>query len=258
MTKKNFSLIFSLAIAVLVFGCAMPAAASNGGKDKGFAKKAPIVKSACVKFNNLSDTIGQRMINGEAKLERIKASSSLNLAERQGKWDKFLAASRANWNVKGDKQFSKLERRASTTAEKEAVAAFKATMTAAVAVRQAAVDKAIADYRAGLKDKMAARQAALNAAITAYKNAADAAFAKAKLDCASSTNFKIVNNALKASLKAAQDKFKADRQAVEKLGPDVKALTAAKKTAIDKAISNFKTAADNAKAALKAAFGIVK
>lgn len=258
MTKKNFSLIFSLAVIVLVFGCVMPAAASNEGRDKKFIKKAPIVKSACVKFNNLSDAIGGRMINSEAKLERIRASSSLNLAERQGRWDKYLAAGRANWSAKGDKQFSKLERRASTTAEKEAVAVFKTTMTAAVAARQAAVDKAIANYRLGLKDKMSARQTALNTAITAYKTAADAAFAKAKLDCASSTDYKIINNALKVSLKAAQDKFKADRQAIEKLGPDVKALNAAKKAAIDKAVSDFKAIAEKAGKALKAAFGIVK
>lgn len=242
----------------LVFGCAMPAAASSEGARKDFKVRAPIAKGICANVNKLSDEIGQKMINGQAKLERIKASSSIILADRQGKRDAQLAASRATWSAKRDIQFIKLERRASTTAEKAAVAAYKAAMTTAISAREAAVNKAIADYRTGLKEKMAVRQTALNAAITTYKNAADAAFAKAKLDCASSTDYKVVNNALKAALKAAQDKFKADREAIEKLGPDVKALTETKKTAIEKAVSNFKTAADNAKVALKAAFGIIK
>jgi hypothetical protein len=258
MMKKNFSLIFSLVIAALVFGFVMPAAASTEGANRGNKAKAPIAKGICAAVNNLSDKIGQKMIDSGAKFEKKKADNNNALAERQGKRDSQLAANRANWNEKSDKQFVKLERRASSTAEKDAVTAFKTAMKTAIATRQAAVDKAVADYRAGLKDKMSARQVALDTAIVTYKAAQQTAFDKAKADCAANVDQKTANNTLKAALKAAQDKFKTDRQAIEKLGPNVEALTAAKKVAIDKAVSDFKVAAEKARIALKTAFGIVK
>jgi len=247
MTKKNLSLIFSLAIIALVFGCVLPAAASTEG-----------AKGVCANINNLADKIGQRLVDSGEKIEKKKAERDSALAERHGNWDKKLADLRANWSEKHDKQLSKLEKRATTTTEKEAINTFKTTMTAALAARKAAIDKAISDFRAGLKEKLSARQNALDAAITAYKSAKEAAFAKAKADCSANIDSKVVLSTLKGSLKAAQDKFKADRQAIEKLGPDVKQLTAAKKEAIAKAVSDFKVIAEQARTALKTAFGIIK
>ncbi len=55
-------------------------------------------------------------------------------------------------------------------------------------------------------------------------------------------------------MKAAQDKFKSDRQAVEKLKDSLEPVRAARKQAVEKALADFKAAMEKARADLKAAF----
>ncbi len=56
-------------------------------------------------------------------------------------------------------------------------------------------------------------------------------------------------------MKSAQDKFKSDRQAIEKLKDSLEPIRATRKQAVEKAIADFKTAMEKARTDLKAAFG---
>jgi hypothetical protein len=56
-------------------------------------------------------------------------------------------------------------------------------------------------------------------------------------------------------MKAAQDKFKSDQQAIEKLRDSLEPVRAARKAAVEKAIADFKAAMEKARQDLKAAFG---
>jgi hypothetical protein len=55
-------------------------------------------------------------------------------------------------------------------------------------------------------------------------------------------------------MKAAQDKFKSDRQAIEKLKDLLEPIRASRKAEVEKAIADFKAAMEKARADLKAAF----
>jgi len=56
-------------------------------------------------------------------------------------------------------------------------------------------------------------------------------------------------------MKTAQDKFKSDRQAIEKLKDSLEPIRAARKQEAEKAIADFKAAMEKARADLKAALG---
>ena len=59
-------------------------------------------------------------------------------------------------------------------------------------------------------------------------------------------------------LKAARGQYILDKQGIDKLGEQVKALTDARKAAFEKAKEDFKVALEKAKADLKAVFGEIK
>jgi hypothetical protein len=56
-------------------------------------------------------------------------------------------------------------------------------------------------------------------------------------------------------VKTANEKFKEDRKAIEKVDAQIGTLKTARKASVDKAIADFKTALEKAKADLKAAWG---
>jgi hypothetical protein len=58
-----------------------------------------------------------------------------------------------------------------------------------------------------------------------------------------------------ASLNAAKDKLRADRDALETIGEQVKALVDARRAAVEQAKTDFKAALEAAKDDLKAALG---
>ena len=63
----------------------------------------------------------------------------------------------------------------------------------------------------------------------------------------------MIREAFRVSMKAAQDKFKSDQQAIEKLHGSFESVRAVRKQAMDKAMADFKAIAEKARAALKAA-----
>ena len=77
-----------------------------------------------------------------------------------------------------------------------------------------------------------------------------------KTDCAAGVVPATARATYMASMKAAHDKFKVDRDAIEKLGAKIEALAKIRNTAVKKAMDDFKTAAEAARATLKAALGV--
>jgi len=83
-----------------------------------------------------------------------------------------------------------------------------------------------------------------------------AALASAKSSCAAGTAPATVRTNLKAALDVARANLETARKSVEKVGPNLDTLKAARKAAVDKANADFKAAVQAALAKLKAALGV--
>lgn len=212
------------------------------------------LKGFCARLPDISSKITQRMDEKDAKLEEKSAEILSRLETRRTERDAKLAEKRAEWDAKRAEIFAKLEDKAETDEQKQAVAVFVGAVQEAVAVRRAAVDAAVQDFREGLAEAIAARQATVNGITGAFRASTEEALAKASSDCEAGTAPATVRENFRVELKAARDKFASDKGEVDKLKTSREALVTARREAIKQAVDTFKATLEQARAALKAAF----
>jgi hypothetical protein len=242
-SKKILTIVLGLAIATNLF---LPVAS--------FAQTTTVANRFCTNIDKILSPIDQRIADREGKLQAKRQEISDNLAKRINERD---AKKLENRNVRDDNrdaQYAKLEAKATTDAQKQAVASFKTTVESAVSARKATVDSAIQALRQSVDQSITARKSAVDAAINAFKNSRTAAMEKAKADCVAGVDAKTVRETYRTSMKAAQDKFKSDFQAIEKLKGSFETVRAERKQAVEKAIADFKVVMEKARADLKTAF----
>jgi len=212
--------------------------------------------NACERIARLATTMETRVNEGRSKILARRDERTSKLDERRKDREERLGDRREKWEDAWEKKIERLEDRSGTNTA--AIAAFKTAMAAAWKTRDAAIDAANKAFRTGLEKLIAEKKTAVENASLAFKNAVAAAFAKAKSDCASGVAPETVMTNLRASLKAAQDKFQSDRKAIEGIGAKVKELVRTRQAAVEKAKADFKAAAEKARADLKAALMVSK
>lgn len=244
--RKTATVVFG---GVALAGILVPALvlAQTGDTNQG-------AKGFCTQLSTISSNIEQRLADRDSKLEAKRAEIQSRIEERRSERDARLVAMRTKWDANRAKHFAKLEERAQTDEQKQAVVAFTGAVNAAIAARRATVDTAIQNFRDGVGGLITSRKTSVDAAITTFKNSVQLALEKAQSDCASGVSPITVRKNLLADLKAAQEKFVSDKQDIEKMEDPTESLIAARKEAIEKAIDDFKATVEQARVDLKAAF----
>jgi hypothetical protein len=90
--------------------------------------------------------------------------------------------------------------------------------------------------------------------MSVFKNSTNLAFEKAKSDCVAGTPPVTVRTNFHTAFKTAHDKFLSDQSSAEKLTSVIQNVVIARKSALNKALSEFKTSMENARKSFKASF----
>ena len=248
--RANFKKILRTGFwGLLVIGALVPIwifaqNANDSQKAKGF----------CALISNLASKYDQRVANRETKLEEKRSEIENRIAERWTQRDAKLTEKRAKWDTNRDEHFAKLEEKAVTDEQKQALLVFKQAVTAAIAARRAAINEAIDDFRRGVEQAKIDRKSAADALRNTFRNSIRAAFEKAKTDCDVGVDPATIRTNFRAEVKTAKEKFESDRQELEKLQTSMETLINTRKEAIKKAIEDFKTVMETARTEFKAAF----
>lgn len=209
----------------------------------------------CSRFADHAATIATNMGERKNAFEDRKANRAGTVDENRDNRDGKLEDKRSDADARRSEMYAKLESKANTDDEKDAVDDFKKTIEKAVDVRRDAVNAAIADFRTGADAAAATRKDDVEAMADAFTKAVNAAVEKAKSDCASGATPATVRTNFQAALKVARENLQADRSASEKLKTQIQVLADARKVSIEKALSSFKATLELAKGDLKKAFG---
>ena len=278
--KKNYSnevkYGLALVVALSLFGSIAVFAADNGGSDaSNSGSAAPLGRGRGGgrmmrqggEGNNGSEgnggaggnicaRISDMAAQAEQKVTQIKTPQDrlTNWEEKSKEHDAKLAALRTQWDSNRSAQFTALEAKAMTDAQKKAVTDFEATTKTAISVRRAAIDAAMSTFRVGVKNLIGTREQGVSGDRTAFEAAIKAAYDTVQADCQKNVDPATVKTNLKNAIVAARSKFKLDKQAVPKVGADIQALIATRKQAVEKALADFKTTMETARASLKKAF----
>lgn len=209
----------------------------------------------CANVTNLKTKTDQKIVAIETKLQTDWSSRDAKISANRSKRDATLAADRAKWSSDRSNQFAKLEAKATTATASAAVKTFESQITSAISARETAVDSAISTYRAGVDKIISDRKNAIDSAISTFIASVDSAFSKASTDCANNVAPATVRQETVTSLKTARQTFQAARSSLTKFSDAFAPLDAARKAAVQTAIDNFKTTAQQARDELKLALG---
>jgi hypothetical protein len=207
------------------------------------------IMDICSRLSDLENKFIQKISQGENSEDRF-AQWKNNVTQHDSK----LAELRAEWDANRNAQFSKLEEKATTEAQKKAVSDFETIVKDAIAKRRAAVDVALEAFRSGVKDLINSRTEGASTDKTALIDAIHAAFEAAKSNCSDNTKLTDIKTILKKSIQAAREKFMADKKNTPKVGEGIQALIDARKEAVGKALADFKATMEKARTDLKKAF----
>ncbi len=252
-TKKS---IVSLGIAGILLAPVQTLAAGplDAIRNTLRGKTDPEVSAnVCMRITAYSSELVTRVTDRATSLDSTFKQNKALLEADTAALNKALKESRGEYDKNRTEQIAKLAARATTTAQIDAVLAFKNAVDKAVAARRNSVDGAVKIFREGLNTVLDARAAAISQSAAEFKAAVDLASAKAKKDCASGVDSKAVRANFNTDLQTAQETFASHRKAIDQIDVKVRSLINARQVALDTAYADFAAAVQKAGEDLKKA-----
>jgi hypothetical protein len=240
--------------AALLLSFALPAFAREPRTNEpvNLGVRADSTVNVCERISQASEKLLEKLDERRVEVDKRRDERKEDVTDRRSEHRENATERRENWSTRWDALMLEMQAKATTDAQKAAIAQFKIDMQAAFNVRQVSLDAANSAFRTGLDKAVTDRKAAVQIAVDTLKNSVKTAIAKAKADCEAGVESATVRSALKASLDAAHVKFRTDVQAADRIGANARALAETRRIAVEKAKEVFKAAALKARDALKA------
>lgn len=251
----NTNLFKKIGIIALVVVIAAPQLSFAAGPlvERRANKTKPTGESFCTSINSRSNQWNAKIDTKTAELNIRRNEQANKKLQNRADRDTKLETHRDGWDDNRNARFTKLETKAVSDEQKAAVAEFKITVTTAITTRRTAIDAAIAAFRTGMNGINTANKTAIDAAIVNFKTAYQTAATKAVADCAAGIDAKTAKATFDTSVKAAAETFKTVKDSINKK-PEVQTLIEARKIAVNKAITDFKTTLQTAQQKLQLVF----
>lgn len=248
------------ACSLLSLGIMLISPAATFALDKpqndGAHSAAPKTSDFCTKL--ASD---QGKYTSELNGRVAKASDALQ--GRNEKWstvwanvDSKVTEDRQKADTERQADFAKLQAKATTSSEQQAVQAYETAVNNAVSTRRAAYDSAREAFRNGVETIVSGRQSTIAGQLNSFETAVNTAFQNAQASCASNpSDGPAIRATLMAALKSARENYTSDRKGDATVGSQIQQLIATRDAAFKAANQTFQNSMTAAAQTLKAAFG---
>jgi hypothetical protein len=211
------------------------------------------LKNVCDNIVTLRDRALSRLATRVSTIQGKRGEHQTKFQTGRTERHTTLANNRVEHDTARKAHYDKLTARASTTEQTAAVTTFASEVERLVTVRKAAVDVAIATF----EDGVAALQAKSDAAVSTFSTTMQADITQiyddAKVSCAGGTKGSDVISDIKEAMAEKKTARDSDSKA-HTVRDEFKALQAARKASVDAAQAKFRTDFETAKTKLKAAF----
>ena len=217
-------------------------------------RNVPAGRNFCERIDEVASRIDQQVTNRTTKLQTKRQEGINQLAGRRNVRNERAVENRVKRDENRTEHYAKLEARAVTSAQKEAVATFRATVESAITARKTAIDSATQSFRQSLNQVIIARQAAIDAAVNTFQSSRATAVNQARADCAAGIDARTVRETFHTNIRTAQAQFNNERQGIEMRKDLIEPIQGTQRQAIEKAITDFRATMEKARTDLQAAF----
>lgn len=217
--------------------------------------KKRATKEKCQSLDKISTRITEQLSQRTSKVEEKRAEITAKFNQRQDEREAELAKKRAEWDEKRKENFDKLNAKAETDAQKEAVEIYITAMTDAIDKRRDANDAAFETFQTDLNAIKSTFSQSVQKNMTATSGAISQAVANAKSACESGQDVSTVLQDLKNAISTARSQAKSNREGIGK-SELFSAVVQKRNDAIKANTEAFKLATEEARSQLKAAFNL--
>jgi hypothetical protein len=210
----------------------------------------------CTNLAAHANAISTSLTDRSGKVTSAWSQQDQKLTTEWQQVDQKVAAGRQKADTDRNADFTKLEAKAKTGAEKQAIQTYEAAVHGAVTTRRAAYDDARQAFRTGVQAAISGRHATVTSQLDIFQSSVNSAISTAEASCASDPGSgPAIRQTLQASLKSARTTFQSDRKGDNTIGSQVKQLAATRDAAFKTADKVFQTSLSNARQTLQQAFG---
>ena len=191
------------------------------------------------------------------QLKNVKTFRSKKLAElsvKELKENNALLAERSEQDSRNVSLVEKIEAKATTSIQKEALATFKTELKEITDLRRQQVETAVANYRLGYRRVLENYNANTINIIKAFEESIASSTAKAKADCARGVSSGTVRQDFKTALQESSKDVRDSQKVLDKTTVRMETLLSDQKAALKKADEKYKKDIKTATANLKAVF----
>ena len=190
------------------------------------------------------------------KLAQARSQQTLDMTNEWTKVDQLVSSDRLKADNSRAADFSKLESKATSVTEKQAVISYEKSINDAVSVRRAAFDSARLTYRSAVKNAITVKHNQITAQLTTFQNSVNSALSIAMASCANNPNgFSAIHATFQASMKSAHDVFQTERNSDNTVKSQVQQLTVIRDASFKSAEVAFEASHTAASTILQQAFG---
>ncbi|MDO8523227.1 MAG: hypothetical protein Q7S12_03035 [bacterium] len=215
----------------------------------------PAADGFCAKLPDLADETIAKIESRESIVLSRKAQITVQIDSGRKIRDEEKNSIRLQNASARDRYVARLSALSvSNAAHKTAVEKFIAAITDAINNRRTAINSAQQTFRQALDEARLARTGLVSTAISDFKASVKVALDKSQTDCSVGVAATAIRTTLKTQLKDTYDAFVADQIAAEKLATALQAAVSARKTAVSKALTDFKLTMDTARKAFRVSF----
>lgn len=254
ISNRVFATGSALSIALMV---AAPATGvALGARDEAKTAVTPKTSQFCTNLPNDANTVTSKLSDLQGKLTQAWSQQDQKLATAWQNVDQKVAAERQKADSDRAADFVKLEAKATTGTQKQAVQDYETAVNNAVSTRRAAYDSARTTFRNGVQAAISARRSTISGQESTFVSSVNSAISTAEASCASNPGEGVAaRTAFVASLKSARQTFEADRKGDAGIDQQVKQLAATRDAAFQAADQAFQSSLKSARQALEQAFG---
>jgi hypothetical protein len=215
----------------------------------------PATSQFCNSFNVKANAVTARVSNLSGKLSQAWTRQDQKIASQQQQVNQKIAADRQQADATRAADFTKLEAKATTSVQKQAVQTYENAVNGAVTVRRASFDSARKDFRAGLQNIIDTNRNTVSSQLDSFSGAVNTAITNAEASCSgTSTTAATIRTTFQSAMKSAQGTYRNDRSGDVKIGTQVQALVATRDAAFNAAEQAFQTTIASARQTLIQAF----
>jgi hypothetical protein len=237
-----------LAVLAAVGGSSQATALSVSGGN-------PSSSLFCSRLANRAEAAQNRFTSLNSKVSSAWQSQDTRLKNLAGDVDDEVKAARDRIDDQRKLNFAKLEDKATTDGQKQAVSTYETAILSAVDTRRAIVDAARDTFRVAVADAIKSRRTNLSNQVHGLQDAISVAYSTAQTSCSGGVDPSTVRSTLIDSLKSSRQTYAELRKDDSNIRTVIAGIAKSRNITIKSANQDFLTSVKKAVETLKAAFG---